>query len=101
MTEEIRRAVKAAYATAWSTAQWGVDYMLSTHNVVTIDEEKGIAQPFPPHVMFYALNERGAGSDGSPTSPLVVEEKTPYALVILPVPTGAAAHAHSNPTGKR
>ena len=101
----IRSAVKAAYAsgTLKAPAKWGVDYMLSTQNVVTLDEEKGVVAPFPPHVMFYALNQTNAdlGSDGSPASPLfVVEEKTPYALVILPVPTGAPGHVHGGAGGK-
>ncbi|MFN0061879.1 MAG: hypothetical protein ACKVPX_05105 [Myxococcaceae bacterium] len=99
---EIRRAVKAAYAdgTLKPPTRWGVDYMLSTQNVVTVDAEKGIAAPFPPHVMFYALDLTNAdiGSDGSPTSPVfIVEEKTPYALIISAVPAGAPSHAHTAP----
>jgi hypothetical protein len=45
---EIRKAVKAAFAngTLKAPARPGVIYMLSSHNVVTVDEEKGIAAPF-------------------------------------------------------
>jgi hypothetical protein len=96
---EIRKAVKAAFAAGRFNAPTrpGVIYMLSPHNVVTIDEEKGIAAPFQPHLMFYApnLTSRDLGSDGAPTSPLfVVDEKTPHALMIVPVPTGGGGHAH-------
>jgi hypothetical protein len=99
---EIRKAVKAAFAngTLKAPARPGVIYMLSSHNVVTIDEEKGIAAPFPGHLMFYAPNLTSAdlGSDGTPASPLfVVDEKTPHALMIVAVPTGpTAAHVHSH-----
>jgi len=71
--------------------------MLSPHNVVTIDDEKQIAAPFAGHLMFYAPNLTSAdlGSDGTPASPLfVVDEKTPHALMIVPVPLGAPGHVH-------
>jgi hypothetical protein len=97
---DIRKAVKAAFkdGTLKAPSRPGVIYMMSPNNVVTIDEEKGIAAPFPGHLMFYAPNMSSAdlGSDGAPTSPLfVVDEKTPHALMIVPVPTGAVAgHTH-------
>jgi hypothetical protein len=100
---DIRKAVKAAFAsgTLKAPARPGVIYMLSPHNVVTIDDEKGIAQPFPGHLMFYAPNLTSAdlGSDGTPASPLfVVDEKTPHALMIVPVPAGGGhAHGSHNP----
>ena len=89
---DIRKAVKAGFkdGTLKAPARPGVIYMLSPHNVVTIDEEKAIAVPFPGHLMFYAPNLSSAdlGSDGAPTSPLfVVDENTPHALMIVPVPT--------------
>jgi hypothetical protein len=98
---EIREAVKAAFAngTLEGPRRPGVDYMLSTHNIVTVDPEKGIAVPFPPHLMFYAPNMSNAdiGSDGSPASPVfVVNEKSPHALMIVPVPTGGAGVGHSH-----
>lgn len=94
---EIRKAVKAAFASGKLTApaRPGIIYMLSPHNVVTIDEEKGIAAPFGPHLMFYAPNMTSAdvGSDGKPTSPVfIVDERTPHALMIVPVGAGHAAH---------
>jgi hypothetical protein len=96
---DIRRAVKGAFAAGKLVAprRPGVIYMLSPHNVVTIDEDKGVAMPFPPHLMFYAPHMTSAelGSDGSPTSPLfVVDEKTPHALMIVPVTPGGGGHAH-------
>jgi hypothetical protein len=70
--------------------------MLSPHNVVAVNVEKGIAVPFPPHLMFYAPNMKNSdiGSDGSPASPVfVVNESTPHALMIVPVGAGGA-HSH-------
>jgi hypothetical protein len=100
--QEIRDAVKKGFADGQFKAPQrpGVDYMLSTHNVVTIDENKGIAVPFPPHLMFYApgMTNADVGSDGSPgSSVFVVDEKSPHALMIVPVPTGAPGHAHTAP----
>jgi hypothetical protein len=98
---EIRKAVQAAFkaGTLRAPARPGVIYMMSPHNVVTVDEEHGVALPFPPHLMFYApnLTSRDLGSDGAPTSPLfVVDENTPHALMIVPVATGpAGGHTHS------
>ena len=96
---EIRAAVKAAFKSGKLEAPHrpGIIYMLSPHNVVTIDEEKGVAVPFPGHLMFYAPNMTSAdvGSDGTPASPVfVVDEKTPHALMIVPVGGAAAGHAH-------
>jgi len=97
---EIRKAVKAGFAngTLKAPSRPGVIYMMSPHNVVTIDEDKGIAQPFPGHLMFYAPNLTSAdlGSDGTPASPLfVVDENTPHALMIVPIPPGGA-HMHGH-----
>jgi hypothetical protein len=94
---EIREAVRKGFAEGRFVAprRPGVDYMLSTHNVVTIDEEKGVAVPFPPHLMFYApgMTNADVGSDGTPASPVfVVDEKSPHALMIVPV--GPGEHAH-------
>lgn len=95
---DIRAAVKAGFkdGTLKAPSKPGVIYMMSPHNVVTIDDVKGVAAPFPGHLMFYAPNMTSAdlGSDGSPSSPLfVVDEKTPHALMIVAVPTGGG-HAH-------
>jgi hypothetical protein len=99
---EIRQAVKAGFASGKLKApkRPGVIYMMSPHNVVTIDEVKGVAVPFPGHLMFYAPNMTSAdvGSDGSPGSPVfIVDEKTPHALMIVPVPTGGPGGGHSHP----
>jgi hypothetical protein len=99
---EIRQAVKAAFVSGKLKAprRPGIIYMLSPHNVVTVDEVKGVAVPFPGHLMFYAPNMTSAdvGSDGTPASPVfVVDEKTPHALMIVPVPAGGpggAGHVH-------
>jgi hypothetical protein len=99
---EIRQAVKAGFASGKLKApkRPGIIYMLSPHNVVTIDEVKGVAVPFPGHLMFYAPNMTSAdvGSDGTPASPIfVVDEKTPHALMIVPVPAGGpggSGHVH-------
>jgi hypothetical protein len=97
---DIRKAVKAAFndGTFKAPARPGVIYMLSPHNVVTVDEDKGVAVSFPGHLMFYAPNLTSAdlGSDGTPASPLfVVDEKTPHALMIVAVPSGPmAGHVH-------
>jgi hypothetical protein len=97
---EIRQAVKAAFASGKLKApkRPGIIYMMSPHNVVTIDEVKGVAVPFPGHLMFYAPNMTSAdvGSDGAPASPVfIVDEKTPHALMIVPVPTGGPGHSHA------
>jgi hypothetical protein len=95
--EEIKRFVDEAFAKGifQPPSRPGVDYMLSTENVVTIDEEKGIVAPFPPHVMFYApyLTNADLGSDGNPAGPaFVAAEGTPHALIIVPV------GAHTGPS---
>src|ERR1043165_4753051 len=78
---DIRAAVKKAFADGRlkAPARPGVIYMMSPHNVVTIDDVKGIAAPFPGHLMFYApnLTSRDLGSDGAPTSPLFVVDESP------------------------
>src|SRR5262249_21300550 len=94
---EIRAAVKKGFSEGKFKApkRPGVDYMLSTHNVVTIDEEKGVAVPFPPHLLFYApgMTNADIGSDGSPQSSVfVVDEKSPHALMIVPM--GPGDHQH-------
>ena len=95
---EIHAAVTKGFASGKLKApkRPGVIYMMSPHNVVTIDEDKGIAAPFPPHLMFYApdMTSADVGSDGTPASPIfVVDEKTPHALMIVPVAVGMAGHA--------
>jgi hypothetical protein len=104
--EEIKRFVADAFARGvfQPPTRPGVDYMLSTENVVTIDEDKGIVAPYPPHVMFYApyLTNADLGSDGNPGGPaFVAAEGTPHALIIVPIGShrGARHGSDNQPDG--
>ena len=99
--DEIKRLVAEAFAKGvfQPPTRPGVDYMLSTENLVP--NTKGIVAPFPPHVMFYGPYLTNAdlgldgelGSDGNPVGPdFVAGEGTPYALIIVPV------GAHTGPS---
>jgi hypothetical protein len=100
--EEIKRFVADALAKGvfQPPTRPGIDYMLSTENVVP--DDKGIVAPFPPHVMFYApyLTNADLGSEGQAGGgpAFVASEGTPYALIIVPVgaPNGPA---HKHPGG--
>ena len=92
--EEIKRFVAEAFAKGIfrPPTRPGVDYMLSTENLVP--NPKGIVVPFPPHVMFYGpyltnadLGSDGdLGPDGNPVGPaFIAGEGTPHALIIVPV----------------
>ena len=94
--DEIKRLVAEAFAKGvfQPPTRPGVDYMLSTENLVP--NAKGIVVPFPPHVMFYGPYLTNAdlgldgelGSDGNPIGPaFVAAEGAPYALIIVPVGT--------------
>ncbi|HZF38585.1 MAG TPA: hypothetical protein VE715_07165 [Blastocatellia bacterium] len=88
--EEIKRFVADAFAKGifQPPARPGVNYMLSTENLTP--NEKGIVEPFPPHVMFYGpyLTNADIGSDGSYGGPVfIVGEGTPHALIIVPLGT--------------
>lgn len=101
--EEIKRFVADAFAKGIFQAPTrpGVDYMLSTENVVTIDEAKGIVAPFPPHVMFYGpyMTNADLGSDGNPSGPaFVAGEGSPHALIIVPLGTHAGHAEGSKPS---
>jgi hypothetical protein len=65
----------------------GIDYMLSTENIVA--DDKGGVTHFPPHVMCYApyLTNSDLGSEGQSGSgpAFVAGEGTPFALIIVPV----------------
>lgn len=101
--EEINRFVADAFAKGifQPPSRPGVDYMLSSENIVVVDAEKGIVAPFPPHVMFYGpyLTNADLGSDGSPSGPaFVAGEGSPHALIIVPI--GAHAnHVSSTESG--
>ena len=85
---EIQRFVADGFAkgTFQPPARMGVDYMLSTENLVP--DAKGKVEPYPPHVMFYAPYATNAqfGSDGNPAGPaFIAGEGTPHAVLIVPV----------------
>jgi hypothetical protein len=102
--EEIKRIVADALAKGvfQPPTRPGIDYMLSTENVVPDDQ--GIVAPFPPHVMFYApyLTNADLGSEGQAGGgpAFVAGEGTPYALIIVPV---GAPHGptHEHPRGSQ
>jgi hypothetical protein len=93
--EEIKRFVADAIAKGvfQPPTRPGVDYMLSTQNVVP--DDKGNIAPFPPHVMFYApyMTNADLGSEGQAGGgpAFVAGEGTPYALIIVPVGTHTGA----------
>ena len=108
--EEINRLVADAFAKGIfrPPTRPGVDYMLSTQNLVP--NAKGAVVPFPPHVMFYApyLTNADLGSDGdldpdgNPKGPaFVAGDGTPHALIIVPLGahTGESHSAVDNPSG--
>ena len=105
--EEINRLVADAFAKGvfQPPTRLGVDYMLSTENLVP--NARGTVVPFPPHVMFYAPYLTNAdlgvdddlGPDGNPKGPaFVAGEGTPHALIIVPL--GARA-GHSHPAADK
>lgn len=99
--EDVKKAIADGFAGGkfQAPARAGIDYMLSTENVVPIDD-KGNVAPYPPHLMMYVpgLKNADLGSDGNPMGPaFVVDEGTPKALLIVPVvqpPAGAPQHKH-------
>jgi hypothetical protein len=98
--EEIKRFVADAFARGvfQPPARPGIDYMVSTENLVPND--KGIVAPFPPHVMFYGpyLTNADLGSDGQAGGPaFVAGEGTPHALIIVPVGAHNSGHEHFRP----
>ena len=99
--EEIKLLVAQAFAKGIfrPPSKPGVDYMLSTENLVP--NAKGEVTHFPPHVMFYApyltnadLGADGPlGPDGNPNAPaFVAGEGNPHALIIVPVAAHSQAH---------
>jgi hypothetical protein len=100
--DEIRRFVAEAFAKGifQPPRHVGINYMLSTENVVPDDH--GVVAPFPPHVMFYApfMTNADIGSEGQGAGgpAFVAAQGTPYALIIVPVPsaaaTGSSHHDH-------
>jgi len=100
--EEIKSYVANAFAKGifQPPTRPGIDYMLSTENLVPND--KGVVVHFPPHVMFYGpyLTNADVGSDGNPGGQVFVAgEGTPHALIIVPV--GAHTHPDHSSADKR
>jgi hypothetical protein len=105
-SEEIRQIMAEARAKGVFPKQGGINYMLSKENLTP--NFKGVAAPFPPHVMFYVPGmtngDAGAditvGPDGNPTAPaFIVNEGTPQATMIVPVevhPESAQAAKHNH-----
>jgi hypothetical protein len=101
--EEIQRFVADAFAKGMfqPPVRPGIDYMLSTENLVP--NAKGVVVPYPPHVMIYApyltnadlgVDRGDLGPDGNPSGPaFVAGEGTPHALIIVPI--GAHTGSHS------
>jgi hypothetical protein len=87
--EEIQRFVADAFAKSifQPPARPGIDYMLSTENLVP--DDKGVVAHFPPHLMFYApfMMNADLGSEGQSAGgpAFVAGEGTPQALIIVPV----------------
>jgi hypothetical protein len=87
--DEIKQAMAAAVSKGvlQPPTRTGIDYMLSTENLVP--DDNGVVGHFPPHVMFYApyLKNADIGSQGQAASgpAFVAGEGSPFALVIVPV----------------
>ena len=108
-SDEIKRLMAEAYAKGIfpQPTGLGVDYMLSTENLVP--NFKGGVSPYPPHVMFFAPGMTNAdlgadvtvGPSGNPSAAaFVVNEGTPQAIIIVPVEVHtesakASDHKHS------
>jgi hypothetical protein len=105
--EEIQRFVADAFAKGifQPPARPGIDYMLSTENLVP--NEKGVVVPYLPHVMIYGpyltnanlgVDRTNLGPDGNPSGPIFVAgEGAPHALIIVPLgPPGGQAHSHKD-----
>jgi hypothetical protein len=84
--EEIKRFVAEGFAKGLFRAptRLGVDYMLSTENLLN---NNGTVTHFPPHLMFYAgaLTNADLGADGNGPA-FVADEGSPQALLIVPLP---------------
>jgi hypothetical protein len=108
-SEEIKRVMADGYAKGIfpRVTGLGIDYMLSTENLVP--NFKGGVSPYPPHVMFFVPGVTNAdlgadvtlGPDGNPSAPaFIVNEGTPQSMIIVPVEVhtqspNAANHKHS------
>jgi hypothetical protein len=67
----------------------GIVYMLSRENRVVVDQRTGRVAPYVPHLMFYApyLRNKDIGVKMGPgVKVFIINEGTPHALMIVPVP---------------
>lgn len=104
--DEIQALVTDAIANGFipTPAHAGVNYMLSTQNLVP--NAKGVVVPFPPHVMFYGthltnadlgVDTKDLDADGNlKGTAFVAGEGSPYALIIVPVSEHAMSSAASD-----
>jgi hypothetical protein len=89
--DEIKQVVAAALSKGvlQPPTRTGIDYMLSTENLVP--DDNGVVGHFPPHVMFYAPYFKNAdiGSEGQAAGgpAFVAGEGSPFALIIVPMGT--------------
>jgi hypothetical protein len=103
--DEIKRFVADALAKGvfQPPTRPGIDYMLSTENLVP--DDNGVVAPFPPHVMFYApyLTNADLGSEGQAGGgpAFVAGAGTPYALIIVPVGGTPNGPPHKHPGGSQ
>jgi hypothetical protein len=100
--EEIKRVVADGFAKGifQPPTKPGINYMLSTENLVP--DDNGVVSPFPPHVMFYGpyMTNADIGSEGQAAGgpAFVAGSGSPYALIIVPVGGGPA---HKHPDGSQ
>lgn len=97
--ESIRAAVAEGYRSGLFRAphRVGVAYMLSQRNVVVLDHDAKKVGDAPPHLMFYSpyLTAKDLGTTADFASHFgVADEGTPVAMIIVPVQTENAQHAH-------
>jgi hypothetical protein len=95
--EEIKRIVAdlLAKGVLQPPSRPGIDYMLSTENLVP--DEKGVVDRFPAHVMFFGTHlknaDLGSGGQGSGSPLFVAGEDSPFALIIVPIAShGGSSH---------
>lgn len=98
-----RADVEAEISAGYSSGKYraprrpGIVYMLSNENVVVMDPETGQVGHYGPHLMFYApyLTNQDIGSRrGAGDHVFIINEGTPRALMIVPVPAGNSSEAH-------
>lgn len=91
--EQIEAAVSEGYASGRFRAprRPGINYMLSTQNIVPLNPSTGEVGHYQPHLMFYApyMTNKDLGIKPGPGVKLfIVGEGTPGAYIIVPVGEG-------------